>query len=310
MLAPGLALPESFRRPSRRRLRHLDLADLAPSFVLDPLAHAGGPEPRALAGAWFHLDHEIRGHFGHATTEQLARTWGFAAALAAEPDLRVLLSQGSGLPLASWELDLLEAAGVPRDRVEVHDEPVRVERLWSATQLFDNPGHVAPRLAATWDAVGTALEATATAAQPDRTWPERVFLTRRGGNRACHNAEEVEAVFARAGFDVVRPEVLPLAEQVTLVRRASVVGGFSGSGMFHVAFADHPLHVVAVGSESYSAQNEWLFSAVRGHHLDLVECRPDVPFPGRWDQASFQSAFTFDHDREGRWLAEVLARLG
>ena len=60
-----------------------------------------------------------------------------------------------------------------------------------------------------------------------------------------------------------------------------MVAGFAGSGMFQIAFAGGPKHVILVGSESYTASNEYLISSVVGHRLDLVLCRPDVPRTGR-----------------------------
>ncbi len=89
-----------------------------------------------------------------------------------------------------------------------------------------------------------------------------------------------------------------------------MVAGFAGSGMFQIALAGGPKHVVLIGSESYTASNEYLISSVVGHRLDLVLCRPDVPKTGRrFDNASYQSDFTFDHDREGVFLRSVLAEL-
>ena len=81
--------------------------------------------------------------------------------------------------------------------------------------------------------------------------------------------------------------------------------------MFQIALAGGPKHVVLVGSESYTASNEYLMSAVVGHRLDLVLCRPDVPKTDRtFDNASYQSDFTYDDTREGVFLRRVLAGLG
>jgi hypothetical protein len=109
---------------------------------------------------------------------------------------------------------------------------------------------------------------------------------------------------------VVHPEDHPLAEQVAMVRRAEVVAGFAGSAMFHVALAGRSTHVVVVGSESYPAHNEYLMSAVVGHRLDVVACRPEVPrVDGQFTRASFHSDFTYRPEREGVFLRSVLAEL-
>ena len=212
-----------------------------------------------------------------------------------------------GETLAEWELALLEAGGIARDRVVVAHEPTRVERLVGTSPMFGMPAYVHPAIATTYAVVGSALADRASADAPG---PLRIFCTRRPGKRTCHNAAEVEALFAEHGFTVVHPEDHPLPDQARLVRDAEVVAGFAGSGMFQIALAGGPKHVVLIGSESYTASNEYLISSVVGHRLDLVLCRPDVPKTGRrFDNASYQSDFTFDHDREGVFLRAVLAEL-
>ena len=56
----------------------------------------------------------------------------------------------------------------------------------------------------------------------------RLFCSRRPGKRSCHNAAEVEGLFAAHGFAVVYPEDHPLPEQARMVRDADVVAGFAG----------------------------------------------------------------------------------
>ena len=135
-----------------------------------------------------------------------------------------------------------------------------------------------------------------------------MFFTRRPGKRSCRNAAEVEAGFAAAGFVVVHPEDHPLADQVAMVRAASAIGGFAGSGMFHLGLAGGPKHVVLVASEAYPCHNEYLMSALLGHRLDIVLCRPDVPrVDGAFTQESFHSDYVYDPAREGPSLARFLA---
>ena len=298
----GFVLPESYRHPFKRRLRNVAFAEWAPRFVREP-----EPAEDRLAGTYFQLDSYVRGHFGHALTDQLGHLWGWPSALERHPDLRALLVAEPGESLAEWELALLAAGGVPRDRVVLVHRPTRVETLVCTSPMFGMPAYVHPSIATTYAAVGTAL-ADSTRTGP--VGPARLFCTRRPGKRTCHNAAEVEGLFAEHGFTVVHPEDHALAEQVRMVREAEVVAGFAGSGMFQIALAGGPKHVILVGSESYTASNEYLISSVVGHRLDLVLCRPDVPKRDRaFDNASYQSDFTYDDAREGVFLREVLADL-
>ncbi|GAB2771428.1 hypothetical protein GCM10027020_25670 [Nocardioides salsibiostraticola] len=299
----GVVLPESFRHNFRPRLRNAAFTEWAPGFVLAPEFET---PPVVLDGPYFYLDNHVRGHFGHALTEQISHLWGWRRAKAAEPSLRVLVGEWKGRELGAWEWDLMAAAGIDEADVDVITVPVRVERLIGTSPMFAMPEVLHPQIEATYAELGAALAAQAA----DRPWPTKVFCSRRvERKRACHNAAEVEALFIEAGFEVVYPEDLPLADQIRLVREAEVIGGFAGSGMFQIAFAGAPKHVILIGSESYAATNEYMISSVVGHRLDLVHCRPDVPAKGKFSAAAYQSDFTFDHQREGRWLADVLSEI-
>jgi hypothetical protein len=50
-----------------------------------------------------------------------------------------------------------------------------------------------------------------------------------------------------------------------------------------------------------------MISSVLGHRLDVAWCRPEIPrTPGRFSMREFQSPFSFDLDREGAWVRQVL----
>ena len=291
VLSGDLVLPESFTTADGKRQRNPTVDKVGPRQARRPEVPADLPR---LAGRYLHLENVMPRHFGHALTETLSRTW------AGEPGLRGLVFDESG-DVPAWQRDLFAAAGIPD--LHVATGPVRVETLVGATPMFSRPSWAHPDLRATYDAVGAALEARAT--QEDL--PEKVFLTRRAGKRSCHNAEEVEAEFAAAGFTVVYPEDHPLPDQVAMVRAASAVGGFAGSGMFHLALVGRPTHAVLVTSEAYPCHNEYLMSALLGHRLDVVLCHPDLPrVGGAFTRESFHSDYTYDAARDGEFLARAL----
>ena len=89
-----------------------------------------------------------------------------------------------------------------------------------------------------------------------------------------------------------------------------MVAGYAGSALFNL-LCPEPKRVVMVSSESYTASNEYMMASVLGHRIDLVTCKPDLARPeAGWSRQAFESSYTFDHDREGRFLAEVFASLG
>ncbi len=296
----GLLLPDTYRHHLAKRLKHMSLRDVTDRFAVAP--EAGEEEP--LAGSYFHLDNEHRGFFGHALTEQVSRLWGWDLAREADPDVRVLVSLNRGREVADWELTLLEAAGVPRTKVVVTEGPVRVERLLSATPMFSMPKYVHPDITQTWDRIGGALRADAQA----RTYPARIFCSRRHEKRACLNRAEVERFFAEQGFEIVFPEEHPLPDQVEMFHQAEVVAGFAGSAMFTTMFSDRPKHVVLVSPDTYRPSNEYMIGSVRGHRLDIaVGTTPAELPPGTDEDRPLSWPFTVDLAVEGDWIRQALS---
>jgi capsular polysaccharide biosynthesis protein len=287
--------PDTFRHNARKRLRNGHTIEVAPGYARLPFDTTDLP---VLEGTYFHLDNEVRGHFGHLLTEQVSRLWAWPRAKELVPDLKVLVGTNRRPDLMSYELVIYGAAGIPAEDIVLIREPVRVERLLSAGPMLSNPEYVHPAIADTWQRMGDALVADA----EDRPRPDRIFCSRRIKKRACNNTEEVEEIFRAAGFEVIFPEEYSLPEQVAMFRSASVLAGFAGSGLFNVCFAPEPTHLIMLSSDAYWARNEYLMSSVLGHRIDSITSVPDTP-------GVFQSSFTFDVDREGRYLAGVLAGL-
>jgi capsular polysaccharide biosynthesis protein len=299
----NVMMPDSFRHNQRPRLANRYAEEFGARFARP---HNRTRKARRLEGSYFYLDSEFRGHFGHALTEQLSRLWAWKQAKQELPDLKAVMALNKDRELAQFEVDLYAAAGIdPADLVFVR-EPVRVERLVAATPMLSQPDYVHPDLRETWAEVSAALAAHA----PDRDYPERFFCARRIDKRPCRNAEEVEAYFAGHGFAIVFPEDYSLPEQAMMFRSAEVVGGFAGSALFNLCLSGSPKRGIVISSESYTAQNEYMVSAVVGHELDAAWCRAEIPMPeDRWQARAFHSPFTFDFDREGRFVDEVLRGL-
>lgn len=296
-----LVLPSAYRDTTRSRPRTPPLTDWSPWSVRvpDDLDTA----PTDLPGTWFHLDNVLRGHFGHALTEQLSLLWAWPEVLARHPDAGVLVTSARR-PLAGWELELLDAAGVPRERVHAAPEPVRVERLLTATPAYVILRHAHPVVRDLHGAVGDALLRRSGLTGT----PRRVFVTRSGDKRHCHQAAEVEALFVRHGFTLVAPEEHPLPDQVAIVRGAEVVAGWGGSGMFHLLLGGAPRPMIAISHTDYHLWNEQMIAALRSHPLTLVRGTPDPP-SGPVPVAPMHADFTLDPGREGRLLADALAAL-
>lgn len=291
LIQQNVALPEAFRRQYQGRTTNHQLADLGPDAALAP-----EPPDQSLSGTYFHLDNEWRGQFGHNLLEQISRTWGWTAACEAYPEVRALLSQRGHTQVAMWELELLEAAGIDRSRVQIVDAPVVVERLLTASPAYAIPDRIHPQLAETYDKVGYNLGQKSS----NSTRTKRVFFSRRTSRRrACQNASEVEATFHEAGFSIIYPEDIPLFDQVQLIRGADLIGGFAGSGIYHIGLTGGPKKIIVIGSSSYTAVVEPTLAALLGHELYVVTCDPV-------DDSGFNADFRFDFNRDGKYLQRLL----
>jgi capsular polysaccharide biosynthesis protein len=295
-------LPDTYRHNQRPRLKNRYTVEMAPRFA----RLRATEEASRLPGTYFHLDNELRGHFGHAMTEQVSRLWGWRLAREEFPDLRVLMAVNKGRELRSWEQVLFGSVGIRPEDITFVREPVRVDRLVTATPMFSMPQYAHPAIRETWRQMSDELVRQA----PDREYAQRLFCARRTGKRACNNAAEVEELFAEEGFDVVYPEEYPIPEQAAMFRNAEVIGGYAGSALFNVIYATSPKRLVMLSSEAYTASNEYMMASVQGHRIDLVTCRPDLPQPDTgWSREAFESSYTFDPAREGHFLREVFASL-
>ena len=295
LVKDNVILADTYRHLVRPRLRSKRLTEVAPLFAN---VRRDISNPVKVDGPYFFWDSEFPGHFGHVLTEQVSKLWALDAARRRHPDLRVIFGRRWPDTRAQpFERAILEAVGFSEAEIHVFDRPTRVECLLAATPMLSMPEYVSPRVAQIWNSVGDAIAVQAST----RTRAARVFCTRRGPKRSCRNAPEVEALFEARGFEIVLPEQMSMADQIQMFREADVIAGFAGSALFTLMFCPQPKQVIMISPESYTATNEYLISAVRGHAIDVFWSQPDA--------GSFQSSFAVDMEREGELLRDHLGRL-
>lgn len=203
-----------------------------------------GPGPTTeLPGNWL-WGGVLHSHFGHFLTESLGRLWAW-------PRIRVPLAgvlwlvPGGDLPRrkAAYEkilkrryvADILERLGIPGDH-QVVSEPLRPARLFVSSQLMMNAsrhigGHAAYR---------SFVRRLATEAATDEG--RRIYVSRAGvdsGGRFV-GEEAIEAAFAAAGWTVLRPERLGIAEQIVAYETARELVFAEGSALHLFALVARP----------------------------------------------------------------------
>lgn len=306
VVADHTVFPDTFRwhqasNPINRRLINVDAdwARLRPQHW--PV--------RELPGSYYYLDYSNSGHFGHLMTEAMAKFWGWHAAKAADPSLKLLLrvsKRDPNRPEPRLETRLLEAFGVPRSDMVWVDESVWVESLVGASPMWHNtaPYYAHPEITDVWDRIREGL------GNPDGPRHSRIFITRPGTekNRPCRNTPAVEELFARHGFEIIHPARLDIGDQISLFHHADVIAGFGGSGLFNLGHARPGATLVVLSQEAYDSRSEYLYAAVRGLETHYFYSAPDLAQPeDGWSYKAFQSGWEFDFDRNG---AELTALLG
>lgn len=305
VVSGNVLLPDSYRHAYYPRLTNRWNRELSPLFAQGPRTEKA---EHVLEGAYFWMDSEWRGHFGHMMTDQLPRMWGWARAKAAYPDLKVLLSLAVGhKAIPRWQVELFGAAGIAEADLVLLTEPVRVERLLAATSMFSMPTYVHLGVVDVWDRIGDALAVNARVGE----YASRIFVSRRPSRRRhCHNTIELEQYFGAHGFTVVYTGEMSLADQVETFRRASAIAGFTGSSLFNLEYCREPKQVIISSPTSFTSSNEYFIAAARGHRIHQIWSTSDMEQPATgWSQEAYESNYTFDFENEGRILDMVLAGL-
>ncbi len=297
-------LPDSFRFFHAPFPKHPALRDVAQGY--GRLSTSLEPTDE-LSGTFFVLDAQWTGHFGHIMTETVPRLWGWDEARHRFPDLKALYMAKPDDDVDPVVSRLLTAYGIdPADQVVVHG-PVKLSSAICASALVHNatPHFVRPELAGIWRRIGDAL------ADPDAPVYERIFVARphSGYVRTCRNAPDVEAVFVRHGFQLVRPDQLELAMQVGIFRGPRIVAGFAGSGMFNAMYTDKLEHLIVLAHDSYLARHENKFAAVHDADVDYFWSESDTKHGKHFDVNAFLSDWVFDFETNGAALEELLSNL-
>lgn len=297
------ALPDSFRLFYRGNLSHRRLVNAGTHFAID--THELRNPKQFLKGQYFYLDREWSA-YGHVPTEVISRLWAWDKAKLRYPKLKVLVSApDTKNMLPSWERTLLMAYGISGDDIVVIDQPTRIETLIAATPMFGISDFVHPRISAIWSRIRNELMDTGYEST------DKVFLSRsKGALRECRNSEELESMFRELGYTVLRPELLPLGQQIALLANARSVAGYAGSALLNLVFAGDEKNIIVIGTDSFMNANEYLISSVLGGQFVYNFSTADIQQPPRgWSQSAYHSSFSFDFTRDGEFLREAVQSL-
>ena len=170
-------------------------------------------------------------HYGHFLLTTLARCW------AIDGSAPVLFHSVPAVQdhAASHVVDLLRCAGL-ENRSFSFDRPTRIRKVVVPEASFCE-------LHSVWTHYATALSAIGRNVAPvESSVPKKVYLSKsrlHSGVNGVDGEAFVDLKMKQAGFAVVHPESLRLAEQVNIFRRAELIAGTAGSAFHTLALVPH-----------------------------------------------------------------------
>ena len=171
-------------------------------------------------------------HFGHLLLETFSRLTLF---LHGDLPIIFLEIRPSNLDLF-WKM--VDTMGLPRRRIVVLDRPTIIERLHVVPPGFRIRRSINVSFVEGYAEIGARIARRLGIVENSNSVP--VYLSRAGVNRTGrHYFGEalVEAILARHGIEVVRPEDLAFQDQVALWLTRRTLGGFVGSAFHPLLFA-------------------------------------------------------------------------
>lgn len=145
-------------------------------------------------------------------------------------------------PDEEWQIDALEQIGVDLEKcrfIDLTNYSVRCEHVYVPT--YDRfKSEIRPEFLR----VHTALRARVVG-EPGLSATRDLFVSRPsdGRSRPLRNRAEVEALAVEAGYEIVKPETLPLAERIRLFASARRVVGECGSGLYHTVYSNSGIKI-------------------------------------------------------------------
>jgi hypothetical protein len=242
---------------------------------------------RRLAGRHVYMGH-LRSHFGHFLLESLARAW---AIVDLDATAKILFHPASQRRHAvpAFAQEIFAAMDIDPARIVIADEDLVPEEIVVPTAQFWINSKGSPGMCIAFDHMRERLSRSSS----PKSLPRRVYLTRRlmdqpMQRRAAHfaanstrhdhivaktlvNEDEVEALFAARGFEIIAPETRSLRDQVSLVANASAIAGVTGSALHLALFNDNP-ETKLIALDLRASVNQLVLEQIRGTRAFHINC--------------------------------------
>jgi capsular polysaccharide biosynthesis protein len=216
------------------------------------------PTPKKLSGRCLFLDGEHFPHYGHWVLEILSRLWVYEYL-----DLRdYTIIIGKNAP--AYVFDFLLPFGITQGQTVVNDGAFLCEELWIPSQA----GLVRQSISGAGKDVYSKISR-----YYDRGYQraDRIYVSRQNqAARKLKNELAVEGLFRKYGFHVVYPELLSIADQVSLFSHAKIIAGCSGTNLFNCLFSHNSQLRIVLTSDGYILHTDQIINSFSGGDLTYV----------------------------------------
>ena len=199
-------------------------------------------------------------NYGHWLNEMLSRAeFGRRLGLA---DAKYLVP-AAGPRLTAVIRESLDLIGVPGHAIVPIQAPVRIEELYSVSDLTFHGMFMSPQVLRCLDRIKSRLVAEA---------PSRIYVTREGRTRKFVEEAGVCEAFRRAGYRVLDPALLDFREQVQAFMGATEVVGCMGAGLANIGFAPPHIPVTVFAPAEMADTFYYLLAGLRRQRYREVRC--------------------------------------
>lgn len=216
---------------------------------------------REISGPCFCLG-AIPKQFGHFLLEVLPRLWGVEWAIRRGLPVYALHSG----ELTSWQKELFELGGVNLDAINWLDQPAKISDVYFAGALYRLHTSFHPE----FREICLAMVDRAAAKSGEGMARNKVFLGR--GRLKLRerltNEPEVFDVFQKHGFELVYPETLSVADQISLASKAKHLAGPIGSQLYLALFQMQGIENYIVASHRFCFADDAIIGA-----MNSIRCR-------------------------------------
>ncbi len=221
-------------------------------------------EPVFFKGTYF-LIGNAHDHFGHFLVEGLARLWALKfIPIESHPEIKFVIYENGLMPSARR---ILEYLGIDKDRLIYCPDFAQFENIYIPSIGMRTHWWCHEAMNFVYDAIAQAAVAEKSAAD----YSKKILLSRADvQNRKLVNREEFERFFVKKGYAIIKPESLPIGDQIRMSHSASEIVGCTGSQMYLALFQKAGGKNIVFTPWNFSLKDDAIISKVRNSALAYV----------------------------------------